>query len=453
MFARALADQENAVHAHQTAAAAKPLNAGVKGLNAKTPGNRAPKTPFKIPLNDENALGGPAGKSILKTNGKGGGGDKVFGTVKKGGMGGDKNNVFVTPAGPRNRAPLGAKTTNARALQTPGLGGAEVSPEKSGGLKTVSPRLRRAKVKVHQAEVVAVTGEVEEREREIEYMPPRAKPLPDYPSDDEFGPDKTFPQFNPENFTRGWASVYTTDDNGVSFAAKRDAEFEAKTNAYTDDLLKKSMDDSLGHLDRSVMDDLQILPSPTKSAVSTDSPPKKFQPAMKKPSMKLSAPPTLTAKSAATALGRTPKAAGIPSYAASTGTTKPKIPSSTTGILGRKIRPTVTRAPPSGARQAAAVAASHSTLGYAKGRAASQGLKKPLSSIFKDETTVVPATAAAAPKKDAVRELEDIVHAREEAANANAGDDDDDFFGGGGGVSLTAGEEDEEEFQLSVPSL
>jgi hypothetical protein len=94
MFA-ARADQENAVHAQQTAAAAKPLNQGVKGLTAKTPGNRAPKTPFKIPLNDENAVQ-VAGKSALKTIGKGAG-DKSFGTVKKGALG-DKN-AFVTPAG------------------------------------------------------------------------------------------------------------------------------------------------------------------------------------------------------------------------------------------------------------------------------------------------------------------------------------------------------------------
>jgi hypothetical protein len=48
---------------------------------------------------------------------------------------------------------------------------AKNSPEKSQQ-KTVSPRLRRAKVKVHQGEV-AKDGEAEERE--IEYMPPRAK--------------------------------------------------------------------------------------------------------------------------------------------------------------------------------------------------------------------------------------------------------------------------------------
>jgi hypothetical protein len=83
-------DQENFVHGQQTAAAAKPLNQGAKGYAAKTPGRKAPKTPFKVPLNDENALF-RGGKSGLKTNGKAA--DK--GTTK---IAFDKS-AFVTPAG------------------------------------------------------------------------------------------------------------------------------------------------------------------------------------------------------------------------------------------------------------------------------------------------------------------------------------------------------------------
>lgn len=47
-------DQENLVHSHQTAAASKPLNQSLRQLQPKTPGTRIPKTPFKVPLNDEN---------------------------------------------------------------------------------------------------------------------------------------------------------------------------------------------------------------------------------------------------------------------------------------------------------------------------------------------------------------------------------------------------------------
>lgn len=87
-------DQENLAHGHYAAAAAKPLNQGIKQLAPKTPGNKVPKTPFRIPLNDENG-GFGGGKAGLKTNGKGNENMVVGG--KKGGLG-DKN-AFVTPMG------------------------------------------------------------------------------------------------------------------------------------------------------------------------------------------------------------------------------------------------------------------------------------------------------------------------------------------------------------------
>ncbi|KAI4124613.1 MAG: hypothetical protein LQ347_005673 [Umbilicaria vellea] len=87
-------DQENLVHGHQAAAAAKPLNQGGKQLAPKTPGNKVPKTPFKIPLNDENGPAGfGGGKTVLKNGAKG---NENFMTVRKKGGLGDKN-AFVTP--------------------------------------------------------------------------------------------------------------------------------------------------------------------------------------------------------------------------------------------------------------------------------------------------------------------------------------------------------------------
>jgi hypothetical protein len=66
-------DQENLVHSLQAGVAGKSLNAGLNGAN------KAPKTPFKVPLNDENVVF-RGGKSALKT--------------------GQKNeNAFVTPGG------------------------------------------------------------------------------------------------------------------------------------------------------------------------------------------------------------------------------------------------------------------------------------------------------------------------------------------------------------------
>jgi hypothetical protein len=71
-------DQENRIRSFPGGAAGKSLNNGaLKPFGAKTPGNKAPKTPFKVPLNDENA---PLRAGVGKT-GKG------------------KLNAFVTPAG------------------------------------------------------------------------------------------------------------------------------------------------------------------------------------------------------------------------------------------------------------------------------------------------------------------------------------------------------------------
>ena len=78
-------DQENLVHGHQAAAASKPLNQGTRQL--------APKTPFKVPLNDENAGGLVGGKM----------GGRVFEKGSENRMNGGKKagltDKFVTPMG------------------------------------------------------------------------------------------------------------------------------------------------------------------------------------------------------------------------------------------------------------------------------------------------------------------------------------------------------------------
>ena len=91
----ALRDQENLIHGHQQAAASKPLNQGNRQLQPKTPGNKAPKTPFKVPLNDENKITVLGGKSVLRNGGKGNENAKEGG--KKGVF--QDNNNFVTPMG------------------------------------------------------------------------------------------------------------------------------------------------------------------------------------------------------------------------------------------------------------------------------------------------------------------------------------------------------------------
>ena len=84
-------DQENLVYGHQQVAASKPLNQSTRGVQPKTPGNRFPKTPLKVPLHDENMPAGLGGKSVK------GKGLENLATGKKGAT--FNKDDFVTPMG------------------------------------------------------------------------------------------------------------------------------------------------------------------------------------------------------------------------------------------------------------------------------------------------------------------------------------------------------------------
>ena len=78
---------------------------------------------------------------------------------------------------PRNRAPLGVKTTNAKAksFQTPGppivANDAEKSIQKGATTRKVKPRVSHAELT--KLEILGDKDELDERE--IEYMPPKPK--------------------------------------------------------------------------------------------------------------------------------------------------------------------------------------------------------------------------------------------------------------------------------------
>ncbi|KAK5112899.1 hypothetical protein LTR62_003721 [Meristemomyces frigidus] len=306
MFATRNRD-ENAIHQQQTAAASKPLNQGIKGLAPKTPGNKA-----KIPFNDENAAFGKTGGQ-----GKNGG---LFGGAKTGKA--EKVTAFVTPAGPRTRAPLGAKTTNAKALQTP----APPSAVKASATKPTSPRLRRAKVKIHTATPDPLD---DDGVADIEYMPPRGVPLPDLPEDD-WPLDRTFPQFDGANLTKGmWE------------------EFRPAT---------KGSDDELSDFD--------------EKCAKAEAGRKRREAAERRPA-------TVKARSAVSALsevdGHERKRVG-PGFAAPTAATRARMPATTASKKATTVAP-------ANARHTAAKVASNSTLGYSKGRAVSASARVPLVGI------------------------------------------------------------------------
>ncbi|ORY00023.1 hypothetical protein BCR34DRAFT_522847 [Clohesyomyces aquaticus] len=350
----AVNDQENRVQALQAGAAGKALNAGLKGFNAKTPGHRAPKTPFRVPLNDENATF-KAGKSVLKTNGKGN--ENLFVTAKKGGK--LDENAFVTPAGARTRAPLGMKTTNAKgnAFQTPAPLSASAKTQK------ISPRLRRPKVKVHQPEVQA---EEEDDVPEIEYMPPKEVPLPDFVDDEPLN----LSMFEGANMTRGIRRAYIDPigDDGLSKGERELEESLTRDRKRRDEEFDRLFTESVAKDEEEMRRHLGI--EPPKKAIPKGQPPKKP-----------TAPSTLKARSAAAALSPASK----PAYAAPTATVKSRRPTSF-------LQPKKTARPamdPSASRHAAATTASKSTIGYSKGRGTTQVARKPLSNVTQPPSSAV----------------------------------------------------------------
>ena len=406
MFA-SRANQENAIYEQQQAAAAKPLNQGVKGLAPKTPGGKAPpKTPFKVPLNDENATFGGG-----KTGGKGG----LFGDGKSAKA---EKSTFVTPAGPKTRAPLGNKTTNAKAahFQTP----APPTQEKPSAAKHTSPRLRRAKIKVHEPEVETADHGAEERE--VEYMPPREVPLPDHP-DDCWPIERTYPQFEGKNLTKGWWSEFSKDDEGEETEF---SDFEEK--------LKKAEQNKKERNKAGAAGLGQKKGTPVKKVP--------LQAAQRDP-LTTKPPQTMKARSAASALSGTSKPATNASLAAPK--TRP-----TPTLAAKKAAPPATA--PGNSRHTAAKAASNSTLGYAKGRAASGAARQPLAQLNSKQVSTKPARSASPVKKNqklGAAALEELFG----MPDLDIGSDDDDGLGGKGEAKKAMDDEDEEPFQLDSVEL
>ncbi|KAL6716206.1 hypothetical protein ACLMJK_005772 [Lecanora helva] len=394
-------DQENLVHGHQAAAAAKPLNQGTKQFAPKTPGNKVPKTPFKVPLNDENGgLGG--GKTALRTNGKGNE-NFVLGT-KKGGLG-DKN-AFVTPIAPRARAPLGVKTTNAKAkaFQTPAPLPVKDNGDKASQ-KSVSARKPKPRVSHAEMTKVEIVGDKDElEERDIEYMPPRGEDMPDLP-DDHFEIDTKF--FEKHGGILKGAFGYYQNKKGPDGLSYREREEKRQEERWAIDARKfeaKSLRDiegtwvecccepeCPGDVCKYVVEARKRAEEQYQKrmaeieAETNPKPKKKTQPA--------NGPSTLQSKSAATALSQTKNAAAAAPKASSKAPLQPaKSRLNTSLASGAKKTPAPTN--PSSMRHNAAVANSKTTMGYAKGRSTSATLRTtvlPKKEPERPDTSLAPA--------------------------------------------------------------
>ncbi|TAQ84539.1 hypothetical protein B7494_g7137 [Chlorociboria aeruginascens] len=344
-------DQENLVHGHQQVASSKPLNQGTRSVQPKTPGYRFPKTPLKVPLNDENAPAGFGGKSVLGTKGKGQE-NAVTVTGKKA-----VNNAFVTPMGPRTRAPLGMKTTNAKAkaFQTPAIPAPKNELEKPVAKQT---SIRRPKRVVHADKLEVHGDESPLHDREVEYCPPKPKDLP-YESD--VFPDKclNYEPLKPENLMRGLYTRYqaSVDENGLTKQDHEDEENRARSAQKADEAILAMMEE-----DWTVGDVPETFRHLKKKSSGTTTIPKvskqtKFTPPS---SHGLN---TITSRKAVSALSVPPKSAPL----------QPKVTKPTPKSLPFLTKEPTVPVPTniSAMRHTAATAASRNTIGYTKGRTAS----------------------------------------------------------------------------------
>ncbi|KAF8850528.1 hypothetical protein BDZ45DRAFT_632798 [Acephala macrosclerotiorum] len=382
-------DQENLVHGHQQAAASKPLNQTTRGLQPKTPGNKYPKTPLKIPLNDENA---PTG---FGKTGKGKGLENLI-SGKKATF--DKN-AFITPLAPRERAPLGAKTTNAKAKAFPTPAGPTLGKELDKTQPKQQTSARRPKKLIH-ADAVKLEVHGDEsplNERDVEYCPPKPKELP---FEDDAFPNGCldYSLLKPENMMRDIYQSYYQP-----MLQKQAAQHEKKTQEDYE-RSQKELEESVRKM---MEEDWTIGDVPEtfrhlrkKQTQSQDQPKSKVTEQIKEPTaMSNKGPATIVSRKAASALSVAPKSAPLASKAS-----KPALKVS---FLSRPKAPLAPSQPSNAStmRHTAATAASRSTIGYTKGRSASgalnantftkperSGLQRSVSNMSQSsDTTITPA--------------------------------------------------------------
>ncbi|TIC99711.1 hypothetical protein CH35J_005766 [Colletotrichum higginsianum] len=368
---------ENAVNAAQAAR----LAPGKGQMAPKTPGARYPKTPLKIPLNDENAVAGAKTALAPKSNGN------IQGATVR------KQNL-VTPSETRARAPLGNKTTNAKARATQNTTGgkdiekSQTKPTTTKKLKQRSPSIGPLKLEVRNDQA----GPSEEPD--VEYAPPPAKALP-YESD--VFPDGVlnFAGLQPENMFKGYYNHFYNPmgEDGVRLQDRKHKEKLKKALKENDERILRDIRD----MDWSVSD----VPE-TAVFVGTKAPVPAPNPAVtrKAAGSTTKYPATIASRRAASAL------------AMSTGSTirqkkiveqKPAIRRPISALLPR-VRPTksATASKSTAAESAVGEAASRNTLGYTKGRSASSvvGRRAPLPPAARPAST---DAATVAPPKTFVR--------------------------------------------------
>ncbi|KAI9896222.1 hypothetical protein N3K66_008394 [Trichothecium roseum] len=321
------------------------------------PTKQHPKTPMRFGQRDENAPATVAGKTAI-------GGARVRGNenvMMTKGRGGKQ--AVVTPIGQGARAPLGNKTTNAKARtgQAGGVQGTEKTQLKPTAQKPKqkAPEILPARIEVKHDTSTDVD--------EPEYAPPPSKALP-YESDILPEGGLTFEGLKKENILKGFYEhfINPVDENGVS---KRDRQFADEMRVAMTKAIAKNEQD-LNELDWGFGD------RPTKVLTKKPDGPDM---AVTKMARKVRGashqkqPSAVSSRRAAIALAAPPDLRTVPPKKASIPTIASKRPM--TSLAQRpKSAKIIPSHRPTTSMSGAGEAASRTTIGYSKGKAASSAL-------------------------------------------------------------------------------
>ncbi|KAI0129285.1 hypothetical protein F4776DRAFT_163761 [Hypoxylon sp. NC0597] len=449
-------DQENLAFNRQNGAALKQQGQVKRQLQPNTPGARFAKTPIKVPLNDENATHAAGGaKSVL--GGRTRGNENTL-TSKGKGL---KASLATPSAEPRSRAPLGDKTTNAKAKgqQAVNVKSAvrEIEKSQSKAPGTIRPKQKHPKAELQKLQVHTETTDPLSEE-EIEYCPPRPK---DRPYESDVFPDGALKldALKPENLFKGYYDYYfnPVDEHGVSLADRELEERNRKAMEECDRRIKEDIDS----IDWGVRDESDA--SKKKTLLSTKAAPKVDVAAKRTTASR--ALSTIKSKNAADALAMDETTKSL----------QRKVAKSTEAIKAPGHKKTTSTPMPSFKRQpnvptqmgprktpTELEANSRTTIGYNKGRSTAsilaQGTTKPKRPTSKTGFTRTDTTLS----NDSDKTITPALFARKEddgwkervpflsIFNPEDDDDDDDDFDLLAGGAKGAGADEDEEFEFKL---
>lgn len=287
--------------------------------------------------------------------------------------------VLTICTAPRTaRAPLGNKTTNAKAKathQTPGVKAIAPDLEKTTSKPTAARRPKRSGPQAEAPKLEVHADKASLEEEEIEYAPPKPKDLP-YESD--VFPDGvlTFEGLKPENLFKGYYQYYfnRVDDDGKTPMEREMEEKRQRSFERSEEQIRKDMDD----FDWSVGDVPESKDFFKKKTDKTTAPRAEVSKRRAAGSATTQAS-TIASRKAASALARPTRASGAAQAKASRTTALATSRATSNGFAIPKKKPARSVSQPSNVtarERAAAAAASRSTLGYNKGRSASSVLNR-----------------------------------------------------------------------------